>query len=221
MKIDIISDVACPWCYIGKKNLEAAMEQRPEIPFEIQWFPFQLHPEAPAEGYDYQETIERKYGKERIAMMFQHLSQAGQAAGIDFHLDQIKRGANTLQAHRLLDLAWQQGLQNELAEALFKAYFCEGQFVGDAAVLTSIAVDLGMDKQQVSDYLASDEGGSRIEQQIEFARHSGVTGVPSFSFDGMFAISGGQAVDVFLSVIDRVHDKALAQDSTCTPESCP
>lgn len=205
MKIDIISDVVCPWCYVGKKNLEAAMAQRPDISFEIQWFPYQLHPEAPVAGYNYHQTIERKYGKAQASAMFENLARTGQAANIDFHLDKIERGANTLQAHRLLDLAWHQGVQNELAEALFKAYFCEGEFVGDTAVLTKVASDIGMDEEEVCRYLASDEGTALIEDQIEFARQNGVAAVPSFSFDGKFALSGGQAVDVFLSMIDRVN----------------
>ena len=213
MKIDIISDVACPWCYVGKKNLEAAMAQRPDIDFEIQWFPYQLHPEAPAEGYAYQEVIEKKYGKARVDMMFQQLTQTGAAAGIQFKLEKIKRGANTLQAHRLLDLAWQQGVQNELAEVLFKAYFCDGLFVGDDAVLAKLASEVGMDSQEVSDYLASDAGSDLVQKQIAFARQNGVTGVPSFSFDGVFAISGGQAVDVFVSMIDRIQDKSQANAS--------
>ena len=213
MKIDIISDVVCPWCYVGKKNLEAAMAQRPEASFEIQWFPYQLHPEAPVAGYDYHQTIERKYGKAQASAMFENLARAGQAANIAFHLDKIERGANTLQAHRLLDLAWQQGTQNELAEVLFNAYFCEGQFVGDDTVLTKLAGEVGMDRHEVSDYLASDAGSELVRKQIAFARQNDVTGVPSFSFDGMFAISGGQAVEVFVSMIDRINNKSQANAS--------
>ena len=210
MKIDIVSDVVCPWCYVGKKNLEAAMAQRPDIAFEVQWFPYQLHPEAPSEGYPYWDTIVRKYGQERAELMFAHLAQAGKASGINFQLEQIERGANTLQAHRLLDLAWQRGLQNQLAEALFNAYFCAGQFIGDAATLSKIAIDIGLDAQEVENYLASDEGTERIKDQIEFARQNGVMSVPSFSFDGKFALSGGQAVDVFVKMIDRINNMAGA-----------
>ena len=225
MKIDIISDVACPWCYIGKKNLEAAMAQRPDMKFEIQWFPYQLHPEAPPEGYDYQGSIARKYGKERITMMFQQITQVAKAAGLDFHLDKIERGANTLNAHRLLDLAWQQGgatgPQNDLSEALLKAYLCEGKFVGDIEVLAEIAGSVGMDAAVVREYLASDNDVEKVQAQIDFARQQGVSGVPSFSFDGMFALSGGQQPDVFLSVIDRIAEKAVADAAFCTPETCP
>ena len=125
MKIDIISDVVCPWCYVGKKNLEAAMAQRPEASFEIQWFPYQLHPEAPVAGYDYHQTIERKYGKAQASAMFENLARAGQAANIAFHLDKIERGANTLQAHRLLDLAWQQGTKTSWPKCYLTLIFAK------------------------------------------------------------------------------------------------
>ena len=225
MKIDIISDVACPWCYIGKKNLEAAMAERPDMEFEIQWFPYQLHPEAPPEGYDYRASIERKYGKERIDMMFEQITQVAKAAGIEFHLEKIERGANTLKAHRLLDLAWQQGgtkgPQNDLSEALLGAYLCEGKNVGDVEILAKVAASVGMDAAEVRNYLATDKDTNKVQAQIDFARQQGVSGVPSFSFDGMFAISGGQQPDVFLSVIDRLAQKAEAEGAFCTPDTCP
>ncbi|RLA46309.1 MAG: hypothetical protein DRR06_05335 [Gammaproteobacteria bacterium] len=225
MKIDIISDVACPWCYIGKKNLEAAIAQRPDMEFEIQWFPYQLHPEAPPEGYDYRASIERKYGKERIDMMFEQITQVAKAAGIEFHLEKIERGANTLKAHRLLDLAWQQGgskgPQNDLSEALLSAYLCEGKNVGDIEILAEIATSVGMDAAEVVNYLATDKDTNKVQAQIDFARQQGVSGVPSFSFDGMFAISGGQQADVFLSVIDRLAKKAASEGAFCTPDTCP
>lgn len=225
MKIDIISDVACPWCYIGKKNLETAMAQRPDMKFEIQWFPYQLHPEAPLEGYDYQGSIARKYGAARIEAMFKHITDVAKASGIDFALDKIETGANTLNAHRLLDLAWRQGgaegLQNDLAEALFKAYLCEGRFIGDIDVLAKVAEDAGMDEAEVRAYLAGDQDTGKVQEQIQYARQNGVSGVPAFSFDGMFAVSGGQQPEVFLKVIDRIAEKTAAEGAFCTPDSCP
>ncbi len=216
MKIDIISDVVCPWCYIGKKNLEAAMTQRPEINFEVQWFPCQLHPETPAEGYNYRESIERKYGKQRIDAMFAQITLVGKASGITFDLDGIKRGANTLSAHRLLDFAFREGgstLQNTLSEALFQAYFCDKWDIGDTEVLSVIAINCGMDKQKVSTYLNSDEGLDEVQKQVSFARQQGVSGVPSFSLEGQFVLSGGQATEVFLSAIDRLIKKMAKPDA--------
>lgn len=204
MKIDIVSDVVCPWCYIGKRNLETAMAQRPDIDFEIQWFPYQLHPEAPPEGYNYRESVERKYGKERIDAMFAQITQVAIAAGINFQIDKVERGANTLRAHRLLDLGFQEGVQNALSEALFEAYFCDGQDIGDIEILTEIASSVDLDETRVRNYLNSDENLDRVVAQIDFARQQGVTGVPSFSMDGMFVLTGGQQPDVFLGAIDRL-----------------
>ncbi|OUS17360.1 hypothetical protein A9Q88_03720 [Gammaproteobacteria bacterium 50_400_T64] len=207
MKIDIISDVVCPWCYIGKKNLEAAMAQRPDIDFELQWFPYQLHPEAPLEGYNYIESIEKKYGKARFQMMFAQITQAGEASGIRLNLEGIERGANTLKAHRLLDVAFRKGgsaLQNTLSESLFQAYFCDSRDIGDTEVLSTIAADIGLDKDKVSDYLNSDDGVTDVKKQINFSRQQGINSVPSFSIEGQFVLSGGQATAVFLSTIDRL-----------------
>ena len=105
MQIDIISDVVCPWCYVAKRQLEHALAQRPGLQVQIRWFPYQLHPEAPAEGYPYRETIERKYGRQMIEMMFGRITAAGAAVGLELHLDRIARGANTLDAHRLIEWA--------------------------------------------------------------------------------------------------------------------
>ncbi|MBQ0720552.1 MAG: DsbA family oxidoreductase [Gammaproteobacteria bacterium] len=225
MKIDIISDVVCPWCYIGKKNLEAAMAQRPDIDFEVQWFPYQLHPEAPLEGYNYRQSIESKYGEARIEMMFAQITQVGRASGIEFNLSGIERGANTLKAHRLLDFAFQNGgldVQNKLSEALFNAYFCDIRDVGSIDELCAIAADVGLDSAEVNTYLNSDEDLDKIEKQINFARQQGVSGVPSFSLDGKFILSGGQQPEVFLSAIDRLAAQTDSEAApACTPDSCP
>ena len=124
MKIDIVSDVACPWCYVGKKNLEAAMAQRPDIEFEIQWFPYQLHPEAPSEGYDYQRTLEKKYGKERIAMMYQSFAEAGKKAGVEMKLFALSQNASKASTS-----AWHERIiavhpcQESLLEAVRTCYY--------------------------------------------------------------------------------------------------
>jgi len=208
MKIDIVSDVTCPWCYIGKRNLEAAMAQRPDLSFEVQWLPYQLHPKAPTEGYNYQGTLTKKYGRERIAMLLQQLSQAGKMAGIDLQLDRIEQGANTFQAHRLLEFAKDKGLQNEVSEALFSAYFCEGRFIGDLTVLIDIAAEQGIDRQETSAYLDSDQGIKTIQKQLQQARDNEISGVPNFTLNNKFVIPGGQSVETFLHTINRVHEKS-------------
>ena len=191
------------------------MAQRPSIHFELQWQPYQLHPEAPAEGYNYRESIERKYGKQRIATMFTQITEAGKAAGIAFNLNGIERGANTLNAHRLLDYAFRQhgpSQQNALSEALFNAYFCQQRDIGNTQVLALIADEVGIDGEQVSSYLNSDSDIVGLKKHIAQTREQDISGVPFFSFDGCFALSGGQRSEVFLGAIDRFVSKNSGAD---------
>jgi predicted DsbA family dithiol-disulfide isomerase len=220
MQIDIVSDVVCPWCYVAKRQLERALAQRPGLRPEIRWFPYQLHPEAPAGGYPYRETIERKYGRQMIDMMFTRITAAGAAVGLELHLDRIARGANTLNAHRLIEWAREAGLEDAMVEALFQAYFCAGRDVGDAATLAEIAGEVGLDAADVRTRLAGPDTRDAILDRIRFSRDQGVTGVPFFSFDGKLSLSGAQGEETFLQVLDRVaaHGETGAQ---CTPEGCP
>lgn len=220
MQIDIISDVVCPWCYVGKRQLERALAQRPDLRPEIRWFPHQLHPEAPAGGYPYRETIERKYGRQMIEMMFARITAAGAAVGLELHLDRIKRGANTLDAHRLIDWARAEGREDAMVEALFAAYFRDGRDVGDHATLAAIAGAVGMDAAAVAERLSGPDGRAEVLDRIRYSRDQGVTGVPFFIFDGKLSLSGAQGEETFLLVLDRV---AAARDTGayCTPDGCP
>lgn len=203
MKIDVISDAVCPWCYIGKRNLEQALAQRPNISADVHWHPYQLHPDAPAGGYDYRSTIEQKYGRQTIAGMFAHITQVGAAAGIEFHLDRISRGANTGNAHRLLYWARAAGVQNQVCEAIFEAYFCAGKDLGDPEILVAIAAANGLDGAGIRARLASDVDRDKIEELRRFAAHQGVGGVPLFIIDGVHTLGGAQSVDTFIGVLDR------------------
>ena len=220
MQIDIISDVVCPWCYVGKKQLERALTQRLQLQPQIRWFPYQLHPEAPPGGYPYRETIERKYGRQMIDSMFARITAVGQMVGIEFHLDRIARGANTLDAHRLIDWARGAGCEDAMVEALFKAYFCDGRDVGNPATLAVIAGEVGLPgADTLVQRLAGPEGRAEVLDRIAYSRDQGVTGVPFFIFDGKLSLSGAQGEDTFLHVLDRV---AAQSDSgaSCTPEGC-
>lgn len=219
MKIDVISDAVCPWCYIGKKHLEKALAQRPELEVDIHWHPYQLHPDAPLAGYDYRATIDKKYGRETIERMFAHITQVGQAAGIDFHLNRITRGANTINAHRLLYWARQAGVQNPVCEAIFQAYFCNGADLGDSDTLVAIAAENGMDPDRVRARFATDEDKEAVRELCAFASRQGVSSVPQFVFDGGFTLSGAQHEDVFVRVLDRAT-AASAPGPQCTPDSC-
>lgn len=218
MKIDVISDAVCPWCYIGKRNLEQALAQRPDIEADVHWHPYQLHPDAPAGGYDYRATIEQKYGREAIARMFAHITQVGAAAGIAFHLDRISRGANTLDAHRLLYWARAAGVQNQVCEAIFEAYFGDGRDLGDPETLVAIAAANGLDGADIRARLASAVDRDKIEELRAFAAGQGVSGVPLFIIDGVHTLSGAQGVETFLSALDRVAAKGAGQ--TCAPDGC-
>jgi predicted DsbA family dithiol-disulfide isomerase len=220
MQIDIISDVVCPWCYVAKRQLERALAQRPALQPEIRWFPYQLHPEAPAEGYPYRETIERRYGQQMIDMMFARITAAAAAVGLELHLDRIARGANTLNAHRLIEWAREADLENAMVEALFRAYFCAGRDVGDSETLAGIAGEVGLDATAVRARLAGPDGRDAILDRIRFSRDQGVTGVPFFSFDGKLSLSGAQGEDTFLLVLDRVAARGET-GAQCTPHGCP
>lgn len=220
MQIDIISDVVCPWCYIGKRQLEHALAKRPQLQPQIRWFPYQLHPEAPPGGYPYRETIERKYGAQMIDSMFARIAAVGQMVGIEFHLERIARGANTLDAHRLIDWARAAGCEDAMVEALFKAYFCDGREVGNPATLAAIAGAAGLpDADTLVQRLAGPEGRAEVRDRIAYSRDQGVTGVPFFIFDGKLSLSGAQGEDTFLHVLDRV---AAQSDSgaSCTADGC-
>lgn len=219
MQIDIISDVVCPWCYVAKRQLEQALAQRPGLNVQIRWFPYQLHPEAPAEGYPYRETIERKYGRQMIEVMFGRITAAGAAVGLELHLDRIARGANTLDAHRLIEWAREADLEDAMVEALFQAYFRDGRDVGDRATLAAIAGEVGLDGTAIATRLASAEGRAEVLERIRYSRDQGVTGVPFFVFDGKLSLSGAQGEETFLQVLDRV---AAERDTGayCTPDGC-
>lgn len=220
MQIDIISDVVCPWCYVAKRQLEQALAQRPGLQAQIRWFPYQLHPEAPAEGYPYRETIERKYGRQTIDALFARIAAAGAAVGLELHLERIARGANTLDAHRLIDWARAEGRDDAMVEALFRAYFRDGRDLGDRATLAAIAGEAGLDGAVIAARLAGPEGRAEVLDRIRYSRDQGVTGVPFFVFDGKLSLSGAQGEETFLLLLDRV----AAQRETgayCTPEGCP
>jgi len=219
MKIDIISDAVCPWCYVGKKHLEKALAQRPGLVVDIHWYPYQLHPEAPLEGYDYRASIDRKYGRETIERMFTQITQVGRATGIDFHLDRIARGANTINAHRLLYWARQAGVQNAVCEAIFEAYFCAGRDIGDSETLVAIAAANGMDANQIRSRLATDEDKDTVRELCTFASRQGVSSVPQFIFDGGFTLGGAQHENVFLRMLDRAAE-AAGNGQQCTTDSC-
>ncbi len=212
--IDITSDVVCPWCYIGKRRLEAAMRQSPGHTFAVRWRPYQLNPTMPAEGMDRRAYRTRKFGTwEKSLELDAQVTAAANAEGLPFALDKIARTPNTFNAHRVLWLADQQGVQDAVAEELFKAYFVEGRNFGDRAVLLDIAAAGGLSRERVDAMLHGDDGVDEVKVEEAKARQRGVDGVPFFVINNSVAISGAQPTAAFVAAFQQVAPAAPAQ--TC------
>nr|WP_145549594.1 DsbA family oxidoreductase [Variovorax boronicumulans] len=197
LQIDIVSDVVCPWCYIGKRRLEAALAS-PEAaglpPVQITWHPFQLNPDLPAEGIDRKAYLEEKFGgPERAAAIYERVRAAGRTAGLALDIDGITRQPNTRLAHALIDFAQRSGADaTDVKERLLRAYFIENRFVGDAEVLAAIAAEAGLDAAAARAHLADPEALAVIDAADQQARQMGVSGVPFFIFNRKLAVSGAQ-----------------------------
>lgn len=214
--IDVVSDIACPWCYLGKARLELAIaEVQDEVGVDVNWRPYQLDPDATGTGTDYRShLIEKLGGAERLDEIQETLRNYGREIGITFRFEDIKVRANTLDAHRLLHWAGIEGreIQDRVATALFKAYFEEGLNVTDHGVLTEIAGRCGLDPTLIGSLLASDADKATILDEIEAAREMGVSGVPFLIFDGQYAVSGAQEPDVLANALrDIARMKAEAR----------
>lgn len=207
IKIDVYSDVACPWCYIGKRRLDAAIAQRPDLRVERHWRPFQLRPEMPAGGVEWGEFMESKFGGvERAQSAFSRVTESGAPDGIEFRFDLIKRAPNTADAQRLILFAAERGREWELVEALYSAYFEQGRDVGEHETLISIAEEAGLDKEEARAYLEGDEKREVMDASQEAAYQLGVTGVPFYVLNERYGVSGAQAVEVFVAALDRVGE---------------
>jgi len=202
--IDIVSDVVCPWCYVGKKRLEAALRMLPEQSFTIFWRPFQLDPTIPKEGMPRKTYFERKFGSpERLAQMHAPLIEIGKAEGIPFAFDKITRSPNTLDAHRLIRWAHEAGKQDEMVSRLFALYFTEGADIGKPEVLVKAATDVGLDGALVTQLLANGADLDPVIAEINGAGKMGITGVPTFIFASRFAISGAHPAETIKKAIEQ------------------
>ena len=205
IKLDILSDPICPWCYIGKKNLDRALEARPDHPFEIEWHPFQLNPDMPAEGMDRQEYLDTKFGgRENATQVYGRIADAAKGAGLDLKLDDIPRTPNTLNAHRLIHWAGLEGRQTAAVSRLFKAYFEDLQDIGDTTVLTDIAEGIGLDRAMIERLFDGDGDLDDIRARDAHARQRGVTGVPTFVVANQHALPGAQPPELWARVMDEL-----------------
>lgn len=202
IKLDIISDPICPWCYIGKAELDKALSEHPDHPFAIEWHPFQLNPDMPAGGMDRVEYLELKFGgKTGAANAYAPIVERAEAIGLKIDFPAIKRTPNTLDAHRLIHWAGLEGCQTPMVSALFRAYFTEGKDISDPARLTELAEQVGMDAAVVAKLLASDADRDDISSRDRHSREMGVTGVPTFIVANRHAVPGAQPASLWASVI--------------------
>ncbi len=207
VRLDILSDPICPWCYIGKTHLDRALAEAPAPVFEIQWHPFQLNPDMPAAGMDRRTYLETKFGgKEQAVKVYGQIDDAARAAGLHLDLGGITRTPNTLDAHRLIHWSGLEGKQGEVVAALFRAYFEEGRDIGQAEVLADIADSTGMDAAVVLKLLDSDTDIDDIRARDAKGREMGVTGVPCFIVGGQHAVPGAQPPELWAKVIAEIAE---------------
>ena len=208
VKLDILSDPICPWCFIGKANLDRALEQRPDHPFVIEWHPFQLNPDMPAEGMDRRAYLEAKFGgKEGAVKAYAPVVEHAKQAGLNINFEAMQRTPNPLNAHRLIHWAGIEGRQTAIVSSLFRAYFTEGRDIGDRDTLADIADSCGMDASVVLRLLATDEDSQLIRDKDTNAREMGVNSVPTFIVASQHAVPGAQPTELWLKVMDEITEQ--------------
>src|SRR5579864_5559347 len=214
MQIDVVSDTVCPWCFIGKKRLERAMALRPGLEFKVHWRPYRLDPTSPKEGVDRRAYLKAKFGDSpRTQSMGDSIRAEGAGEGIQFAFEKIERSPNTLDSHRLIRWAASAGVQDEVVERLFNAYFVEGRNIGDREVLTDLARRGGMDTEIVSGLFAGNADADLIEREDRLAHEMGISGVPTFIFENRFMLSGAREPEVLVRVIDKATELANSEAS--------
>lgn len=202
IRLDIFSDPVCPWCYLGKANLDRALEAHPDHPFTIEWHPFQLAPLMPAEGVDRASYLLRIFGtQERTVAAHLRLEELGREAGVTFNFAAIHKVPNTLDAHRMIHWAGLEGRQSAMISALFRAYWREGRDIGAQEVLADLAAEAGMDRALALRLLATDEDKDAVRARETHARQKGITAVPTFIVADQHVLSGAQPPKLWAQVI--------------------
>jgi predicted DsbA family dithiol-disulfide isomerase len=213
MRIDIYSDTVCPWCFVGKRRFELALELRPLYEPQVTWRPFELNPDLPWEGADRAEYLAAKIGDaSRIAAMQDNLMRLGEAIGLQFRFDLIRRVPNTRRSHLLIAHAGRRGLQSQLKGRLMQAYFQEGADIGDVEELVRLAAQVGLPERESRSALVLREGQDGVVAAERHATVLGITGVPTFVFNGQYTISGAQEPAALAQVLDQVVELAAARE---------
>jgi len=206
MRIDVILDTVCPWCFIGKRRLQYALALRPHITPEISWRSFLLNPEIPPEGLERSIYLIKKFGSEsRVRRIYGAIADAGLSVEIDFAFDRICTTPNSVDSHRLILRAQEQGLGERVVEDLYSAYFLDGLDIGDKSLLTRIGANNGLDPDALEHYLQTEEDVSGIYDENARAHRLGVNGVPAFVFNNNWVISGAQEPQVLARMLDAAN----------------
>jgi predicted DsbA family dithiol-disulfide isomerase len=204
LEIDVVSDVVCPWCFVGKRLLEKAIALKPEIPVEVRFRPYFLNPWVPREGMSREDYLTAKFGSvDRYNAMSPRVVEAAAAAGLSYARDKIKRQPNTLDCHRLIFWAGEIGQAARMKQRLMELYFSEGGDLTDRAVLAQAAADCGLDPDRLRELLASDTDVARVEDEAQSAKEAGIEGVPFFVFDRRIAVSGAHPPEYLAQAIER------------------
>src|SRR3954454_23563442 len=215
--IDVASDVVCPWCFIGKRRLERALDLRPDIPVEIRWRPYFLNDWVPREGISRDEYLTAKFGSpERYKSIAGRVAAAAKAEGLTYNVDKIARQPNTLDCHRLILWARNTGNAGKMKQRLMELYFTEGADLTDREVLVKAAADCGMDPELTRELLASDRDVERVTQEAEQAKQSGIAGVPCFIVGGVLPVAGAQAPAYLADAMARAAEEVEKRGNAAT-----
>lgn len=217
ISVEVVSDVACPWCYIGKKRLESALAAWEGTPVEVSWHPFELNPNIPHEGYNLNTYLSDKFGSdEQTTAMTNRLTAVGKEVGVAFNFRPDQLAMNTLPLHQLLHVAGEEGFKADLKERLLKAYFTDNTHLNDSASLIAIMSEFGWDAEKTKEVLADDSIAYAVKQEIGHYQNLGVSGVPFFIINGKYGISGAQPESVFLDAFAKV----APSETTNSGDSC-
>jgi predicted DsbA family dithiol-disulfide isomerase len=217
--VDIVSDTICPWCYIGKRRFERALDLSGRNDVAISWRPFQLNPDMPSEGMARDDSVRAKFGGgERPRQIYQAIAESGREAGIEFQFAKINRTPNTVLSHRLIYWSAKQERQDEVVASLFKGYFEDGLDLGDLDVLVACAQRAGLDRGAVRSFLLSDEGRQEVVASDVYARRLGINGVPCFIVNRKYAVSGAQPPSAFVEVFNLAERDAATSMAQSTAQ---
>jgi predicted DsbA family dithiol-disulfide isomerase len=221
IKIDVVSDVACPWCYVGMKRLEKALASVPEIETEISWQPFQLDPTIPAEGRLTRPYYEAKFGsEEKVQEIFEHMKTVGEAEGIAFDFKKMNKTMNSLALHVLMHKADEEGFKTELKHRFFKAYFEEIIDLTEPQNLVKIMAEYGWSQAKVLDILNDGNLQITVKAKIKFYQSKGVSAVPFFIFNDKYGVSGAQPPQALADTLRQINSEMLAETAISSGESC-